>query len=414
MRRPQRDVVAARFRDESGSAVTTEHTTRPVGMVASRYGDDVLGGAEAVLREMAIRLQSRGWPVEILTTTSVDLYRPSNAIPPGTSNDGGLTVRRFPIAPPERGPDLIGHRILAGESVPVLDQMQWMNTGMRSPDFFEHLSSHVRDYSALICAPYMSWMSFACAELAADRTILMPCLHDEPFARLELFRSEFEDVRGLWFLSDPERDLAARLFSLPSQAEVIGCGVEPPSTFDAAGFCLRHGVDDGFILYAGRREWMKGWNDLLANLSFAADRLGRTLRLVTCGAGDPGPAPSGVELVDVGFLPAWERWNAFAAASITLQPSSNESFSLSVLESWAAGTPVVANADSDVVAWHCQRSEGGLAYRNRYEFAVCLSVLLDSDELRRSLADRGREYVTARYGWSAVLDRMEQTLTEWQ
>jgi glycosyltransferase involved in cell wall biosynthesis len=388
--------------------------SRPVGVVASRYGDDVLGGAEAVLRAMATRLHSRGWPVEVLTTTSVDLYRPSNAREPGSRDEGGITVRRFAIVPPERGPDLIGHRILAGEPVPVLDQMQWMNTGMRSPDLFDFLSSHARDYQALVCAPYMSWMSFVCAELAADRTILVPCLHDEPFAHLELFRSEFEDVRGVWFLSDPERDLATRLFRLPSQSRVIGSGVEPPSTFDADGFRSRHGLETGYLLYAGRREWMKGWNQLLEHLSFTARQLGRPLTLVTCGAGAVGAAPEGVEIVDLGFLPDAERWNAFAAARVSLQPSSNESLSLSVLESWAASTPVVANADSAVVSWHCERSEGGLTYRDRYEFAACLSLLLDSEGLRCELAAAGRQYVAANYRWSGVLDRVEAALTELQ
>ncbi len=392
----------------------SKEDSRPVGVVASRYGDNVLGGAEAVLRAMATRLQLRGWPVEVLTTTSVDLYRPANAEQPGTRDEGGVTVRRFAVVPPERGPDLIGHRILAGEPLSVLEQMQWMNTGMRSPDFFDHLSSHARDYQALVCAPYMSWLSFVCAELAADRTILMPCLHDEPFARLELFRSEFEDVRGLWFLSDPERDLAARLFRLPSQTEVVGSGVEPPSTFDAAGFRRRHGLDGEFLFYAGRREWMKGWNDLLDHLSFTARRLGRSLTLVTCGAGAVGTAPQGVELVDLGFLPDAERWNAFAAASVSLQPSSNESFSLSVLESWAAGTVVVANAKSAVVAWHCERSEAGLTYRDRYEFAACLALLLGSADLRCELAARGLQYVASTYPWSGVIDRTESTLTEWQ
>lgn len=387
---------------------------RPIAVVASRYGTDVLGGAEAVLKELAVRLSARGWPVEVLTTTSVDLYRPANAQAAGNREEDGVTVRRFAVAPPERGPDLIGHRILSGESVPVLDQMHWMNTGTRSPDLFDFLSCHAGDYHAILCAPYMAWTSFVCTELAADRTILMPCLHDEPFARLELFRAAFEDVKGIWFLSDPERSLAASLYQLPAWVEVVGSGVEPPVVFDVPGFCRRHGVTEGFLIYAGRREWMKGWDDMLEHLAFTAQRLGRPIQLVTCGAGDVGVAPQGVELVDLGFLPEHERWNAFAAAGLSMQPSANESFSLSVLESWAAGTPVLANALSAVVAWHCARSQGGLMYRNRYEFAAALSLLLDAPELRSDLAQRGRAYVSAEYGWSGVLDRAERALNEWQ
>jgi glycosyltransferase involved in cell wall biosynthesis len=388
---------------------------RPIAVVAPRYGGDVLGGAEAVLKAMAERLPARGWPVDVLTTTSIDLYRPSNAKAAGIEEEDGVKVRRFAVAPPERGPDLIGHRILAGEDVSVLDQMHWMNTGARSPDLFDYLSRHANEYHAILCAPYMAWTSFVCSELAADRTILMPCLHDEPFARLELFRSAFEDVKGIWFLSDPERALAASLYQLPARVEVVGVGVEPPVNLDAAGFCRRHGVADGFLLYAGRREWMKGWNEMLDNLAFAAGQLGRVLTLVTCGAGEVGAAPPGVEMVDLGFLPDHERWNAFAAAGLSLQPSVNESFSLSVLESWATGTPVLANAGSAVVAWHAARSHGALMYRDKYEFAAALSLLLSgAGELRADLATRGRAYVSAEYGWPGVLDRAERALDEWQ
>jgi glycosyltransferase involved in cell wall biosynthesis len=392
----------------------SKHMRRPIAVVASRYGADVLVGAEAVLKAMAVRLGARGWPVEVLTTTSVDLYRPGNARAAGDHEEDGVMVRRFAVVPPERGPDLIGHRILSGESVPVLDQMQWMNTGTRSPDLFDFLSCHAGDYDSILCAPYMAWTSFVCTELAADRTILMPCLHDEPFARLELFRAAFEDVKGIWFLSEPERTLAASLYRLPDRVAVVGSGVEPPIDFDVRGFCLRHGVSEGFLLYAGRREWMKGWNEMLEQLAFTAGRLGRPIQLVTCGAGDVGVAPPGVEIVDLGFLPDNERWNAFAAAGLSLQPSANESFSLSVLESWAAGTPVMANASSAVVAWHCARSQGGLTYRNRFEFAAALSLLLEAPELRSDLARRGKEYVSAEYGWSGVLDRVERALDEWQ
>ena len=42
--------------------------------------------------------------------------------------------------------------------------------------------------------------------------------------------------------------------------------------------------------------------------------------------------------------------SAFAAADCYLQPSRYESFSRTIMEAWLAGTPVIANAGSDVVA----------------------------------------------------------------
>ena len=68
-----------------------------IAFVPPRYGDDVVGGAETVLRQAAERLAVRGWEVEILTTCARDHYTWANAYPPGTSRDGDLTIRRFPV-----------------------------------------------------------------------------------------------------------------------------------------------------------------------------------------------------------------------------------------------------------------------------------------------------------------------------
>ena len=48
-------------------------------------------------------------------------------------------------------------------------------------------------------------------QVRPDRTILMPCLHDEPYAYLDMFRPVLSDVAQVWFLSEPEHDLGHRL-----------------------------------------------------------------------------------------------------------------------------------------------------------------------------------------------------------
>jgi glycosyltransferase involved in cell wall biosynthesis len=83
------------------------------------------------------------------------------------------------------------------------------------------------------------------------------------------------------------------------------------------------------------------------------------------------------------------------------------------MEAWLAGTPVVANSASAVVSWHCQRSQAGLVYRDRYEFAECLRLLTEHPRLGQAMARRGHEYVLSNYRWSDVLDRAEYLLEEW-
>ena len=82
------------------------------------------------------------------------------------------------------------------------------------------------------------------------------------------------------------------------------------------------------------------------------------------------------------------------------------------MESWLAGTPVIANSACEVVKWHCERSEAGLLYADDYELAEYLALVADDPDRLRHLGDRGREYVLANYTWEAALDRMEAALEE--
>jgi glycosyltransferase involved in cell wall biosynthesis len=278
---------------------------------------------------------------------------------------------------------------------------------------YDYLVDHAADYRAVVLAPYGFWTTFAGAQVAPERTILLPCLHDEPEAYLDIYRPLFQGSRGIWFQTEPEMQLARRIFELPPRAALIGSGIHPPESYDAEGFRRRHELPQTFALFAGRREWGKSWQDLLRNLEFANTVLPQPLPLVTCGVGEIGEVPRNVEVRDLGYLSEQERSDAMASAAVYVQPSAVESFSRTIMEAWLAGTPVAANADSAVVLWHCRRSRAGLVYRDRYEFAECLRILIANPQLRGEMARRGREYVLQNYLWGGVLDRVEATLREW-
>lgn len=367
-----------------------------------------------MLAEVAHGFQARGWEVDVVTTCARDHYSWANEFAPGESSDGGVRVLRFPTDyKPNRVREQIGGLIYAGASVPIQDQYRWLNHGVRVPGLHEYLLDHGREYRAIVFAPYMFWTTVACAEIAPERTIVHPCLHDEPEARLEIFRSLFEDSRGLWFQTDPELELANRIFKLPSRIAMTGCAVDPPAGYDPDGFRRRHGIEGDFLLFAGRREWGKAWPQLLEFLEFANRMLAQPLPLVTMGVGEAGRTPANTKVHDLGWVDDQERSDAMAAATIYVQPSPLESFSRTIMEAWLAGTPVIANARSAVVDWHCRRSGAGLVYRDRYEFAECLRLLLEERDLARQMGTAGREYVLENYRRERVLDAMGQSLEEW-
>jgi glycosyltransferase involved in cell wall biosynthesis len=104
--------------------------------------------------------------------------------------------------------------------------------------------------------------------------------------------------------------------------------------------------------------------------------------------------------------------DAYAAAAAYVQPSLFESFSRTIMESWLAGTPVIANRACEVVRWHCERSGGGLLYADDHELAGYLGLVAGDAGRLRHLGARGRDYVLANYTWDGALDRMEAALEE--
>jgi glycosyltransferase involved in cell wall biosynthesis len=384
--------------------------------VPARFGPGVVGGAEIVLEQMSRRLLARGWEVEVLTTAALDHFTWENVLPAGKAMEDGMLVRRFPaVTTPGSERGQLEAAILSGAPLRLHEQQRWMNSGMRCPELFHYLLDHAGEYRAIVFASYLNWVTFACSQVAPERSVLWTCLHDEPQARLELFEPMLSGVGGLLFQTPPEHELAHRLVDPLAPHELVGCGVEVPSSYDPEGFRRRHGIEGRFLLYAGRREGGKGWETLLQQLArIAARRAGLDFSLVTIGGGEVRP-PAAIadRVIDLGFLPDSERDAAFAAADAYLQPSQFEAFSRTIMEAWLAGTLVIANGASEVVRYHCERSGAGLLYEDEVELAECLAFLAEAPDSARQLAGRGRAYVLDNYQWDTVLDKVEAALSGW-
>src|SRR5690606_6420151 len=108
-------------------------------------------------------------------------------------------------------------------------------------------------YRAILLGPYMFWTTYAVGQIHPERTFLIPCLHREQAATLDIYKPLVEGSRGIFFLSDPERDLAAELSRLPPRHEVVGSGMHLPDSYDPAAFRTSTGIDGPFVFYAGRR-----------------------------------------------------------------------------------------------------------------------------------------------------------------
>jgi len=284
------------------------------------------------------------------------------------------------------------------------DELVWLQNNVNSRALSEHLRSHAETYDRIVMGPYLFGLVYCASQIAPSKTILVPCLHDEPFARLGSFRKMFNSVRTCMFNTEPERDLACRLYRLdPGKSTVVGMGMEP---FDAdpTAFAKAQGLSGPYVLYSGRREPLKGTPLLVDYLAAFRGRTGRDVKLVSTGTGEIPVNPAlSPHVIDMGFVPEREKQEAMAGAAAFCHPSVNESLGIVILEAWLARTAVLVHAGSVVLREHCRRSNGGLWFRNYPEFEQELLFLLDNREAQASFGEAGRQYVLDHYS-SEVID----------
>ena len=159
----------------------------------------------------------------------------------------------------------------------------------------------------------------------------------------------------------------------------------------AAMFRRRHRLHGPFALYGGRIDPGKGCEELIEYFSTYVQE-GGDATLVLMGV-KLMPLPEEPCVRFAGLLSDQERLQALEAATVVVVPSPYESLSLLALEAFAVGTPVLANARSEVLVDHCRRSNAGLYYADRDEFVEALRLLVGDHRLRAAMGRNGRDYV---------------------
>lgn len=383
----------------------------PLALVIPWYGLEAAGGAEFHARRLAESLRDAGLSIQVFTTTGRDSFaaREEEYYPAGLDRVNGVPVYRFPLRRPgepsffqqhpERLPDLPA---FPREEMALFDELR-----AESNALYTHLWEHRHDFF-FVLMPYPYPMTFwGIALLPPERTFLIPCLHDEPYARYRTYAWAFRRVRRVLFNSEAERDLALRLYDLPlERTAVLWEGIDMHWRGDAARFRARYGLSAPFLLYVGRRDAGKGTPFLIHAFCEYKLRRGGPLRLALAGP-NPVEIPSAFadEVIDLGYLPEQDKHDALAAATLFVHPSAVESFSIALMEAWLQGTAALVNGNCAVLREHVLRSGGGLPYTDYYEFEAALDYLLARPSLRREMGKRGQSYVRQNFRWEGVVER---------
>ncbi|MGH9223414.1 MAG: glycosyltransferase family 4 protein [Acidimicrobiales bacterium] len=382
-------------------------------VVMPRYHASTIGGAEYLCQDLALRLMAAGHSVEILTSCAVDHYNWRNELPAGVDHDGPLTIRRFPIDDRDLGiHGELERAIVSGYTLSREEERLWMRHGVASAALEDHLAGPAgRGFDAVLAAPYLWGTTYFAYEACAGKFLLIPCLHDESYARLAIVGDMLRGARGVLFNAYAEAELAQRLVGPLERWTVVGMGFVPDPPGDDEGFRRRHKLRGPVLLSVGRREGGKNVPLLIDSFLRYKGRRGGDLLLVQAGTGDVG-LPRRPDVVDL--KPDWSQRDAmYRAGTIFCQPSVNESLSIVLMQAWLAGRPVLVHARAAVTRDHCARSDGGLWFANYAEFEEILDRLLADPDLRDSLGANGREYVRTVYSPEAVLERFHQAAYEW-
>lgn len=380
--------------------------------VVPRYGDAIVGGAETLSRGLAEHLPRQTYHVEILTTCARSHFTWENYYTEGIDLYNGIVVKRFRVNARDIKTFLdVQQKIEQGISPDIDEQLLWAKESVNSDSLYDYIWKKGKDYDYLIFLPYLFGTTFWGSQIHPERSLLIPCLHDEVYARLDIFRMPFEKVRGIIFNSEPERILARRLFSINDKTTaVVGMGFDPSSS-DPDRFRKRFGIENDYIIYFGRKEGGKNLPLLLDYFSRFKKEEGAGLKLVIAGDGDLMiPDDIKGEVIELGFLSEGDKMDAVAGAILLCQPSVNESFSIVIMEAWLTGTPVLVHGDCEVTKWHVIESNGGLYFKDYYEFAEIIRYLLKNPEIRKTLGDQGKRYVLDRYNWPIVIKRFDEAL----
>lgn len=394
-----------------------------IAFVVQRYGTEILGGSEYHCRLIAERLAQRH-QVEVLTTCARDYITWANEYPEGADRVRGVTVRRFPNA---RVRDIDSFNRFSdwifSNAHTVADEMEWLQQqGPWCPALLDYLQDRHGSYDALIFFTYLYAPTVLGLNVAPGRSLLVPTAHDEPAIRLSIYRDVFAQPAGIAYNTPAERRFLTTRFAIRAAAEeTVGCGVDLPqhrayprgvspagAAARGATFRRRHRLYRPFVLYGGRIDRGKGCEELVEYFNTYVGEGGEA-SLVLMGV-KLMPLPEDPSIKFAGLLSEAERAQALEAASVVAVPSPYESLSLLALEAFSVGTPVLANARSEVLVDHCVASNAGLYYADRYEFVEALDLLMRDEPLRAAMGHNGRDYVRQHYRWDVILAKYERMI----
>jgi glycosyltransferase involved in cell wall biosynthesis len=386
-----------------------------VAVVAHRYGSRFAGGAERSLAVIADTLHQRGHAVEVFTSCTQAETSWTNELSEGTACPAGYPVHRFGIDThdPVRYQDAVSAVLDGGSAAAAQAGHAFRTHSLHSRRLLDALERRRGEWDALIVGPYLLGLTADVAQAFPDQTLLVPCFHDEPWARLPVWQPAYSAVAGMLYHSAEEKVLGeVELgYNCPG-AVVAGTFLDVDALGDAERGRARVGGERRYLVYCGRYLAQKGLALLLDYAQRYSAAHAERFIFVFLGQGSL-PIPRASWCRDLGFVKEEVKRDILAGAAALIQLSRHESLSLVTLEAWAQGVPVLVNARCSVLAGQMRRCAGGQALESYEAFAAALDDLWQHPTAWQARGLQGQEYVRRQYGSQAdFAKRLEAALAQ--
>ena len=384
---------------------------KKIAIINQRYGLEVNGGSELYSRQIAERLIAK-YDVEVLTSCAVEYVKWSNYYKEGVEQINGVTIRRFKTLH-EREPKVfsaLDSMMLSNPHIEEEISEQWIeHMGPYCPELVEYVDKHQDEYEAIIVVTYLYYTAVKSIVRIKNKAIFIPTAHQEPFIHFDMYKKVFGAADAYVFLTDEEKDLVHSIFHNEDVPyEVMGVGVEVPEVVDSERFKKKYNLDN-YLIYVGRIDEGKDCPRLFKYFLEYKRRVKSDLKLVLMGKA-VCDIPKSPDIISLGFVSEEDKFDGIKGAKALILPSKFESLSISVLEAMTLSVPVIVNGICDVLKGHCVKSNGGLYYKNYFEFEGCINYMMEHPEEYAIMCKNARKYVEDYFQWDDIMKKFDSII----
>ena len=181
------------------------------------------------------------------------------------------------------------------------------------------------------------------------------------------------------------------------------------------GFRSRFNISEEvpMILFLARVNKIKGVDFLVESFNLVRDEYPKaTLVIVGPDDGYLHEVKNQVKILGIeehvrftGYLDGDEKLQAYQAADVYVLPSAYEMFAITLLESLACGTPIIATDRCGLADFVAYNDLGSIVnYGDIKGLKNAISMIINNPTDYKSQAKYGRQYVLQHFGWDKIAD----------